>query len=56
MAIILGKGSAYEKAAELFEYFDTECSLKLSREKLAHVFTEYSTIIAIIVPLLAAGN
>jgi len=55
MAIVLGKGSAFEKATELFEYFDTECLQKLSREKLAHLFTEYSTTIAIIVPLLGAG-
>ena len=56
MAIVLGKGSTFEKATELFEYFDTECSQKLSREQLAHLFTEYSTTIAIILPLLGAGN
>ena len=56
MAIALGNGSPVEKATELFEYFDKKCRQTLSREKLAYLFTEYSTIVAIVIPLLGSGH
>ena len=55
-AVVLGKGSAKEKAKELFEHFDQECDGYLKKSEIDQMFINYACFVACILPIIATGK